>query len=74
MKEIKWKNGGEKLIFGEVGKYTLFYIRDNNYGGGLFRYELEIKFIDQRWTSNSIDELKSQAQIQLEGLQNELTY
>lgn len=57
---IDWKQGQNK-IFGEVGKYTLFNIYDNNYGGGLQRYELEVKFSDRRWSSDSIDELKAVA-------------
>lgn len=69
---IKWRDGG-KYIFGEINGLTLFYIKDRNTGGGLDKYELEVKFLDRRWSSNDIDELKSEAKGQLHTLVEKLT-
>lgn len=71
MNEIKWRNS-EKYIFGEINGLTLFYIKDRNIGGGLDKYELEVKFLDRRWSSNEVDELKAEAKEQLHVLIDKL--
>jgi len=72
MNEIKWRiseNGkAGKYWFGEINGMCLFYIKDRNIGGGLDKYELEVKFLDRRWSSNNEDELKSVAKEQLHNL------
>lgn len=71
--EIKW-SASVMYTFGTIGGLTLFYIKNRQIGGGLERYggldryELEVKFLDQRWTSNNEDELKLEAEKQVHNL------
>jgi len=67
MNKIKWRNS-DKYTFGEINGLCLFYIKDRNIGGGLDKYELEVKFLDRRWTSDKEDELKIVATEQLHNL------
>lgn len=69
---IRWRGTTDRM-FGEVGKLTLFYIKDRKIGGGLLKYELEVKFLDRRWDSDSIEELQNMALEQLHILATEIT-